>query len=1249
MKKNQAEAFGKVIPKKSLPEDLKMKVKEYIDKLNESSTQQYAFTQFKILLQKYNSLEDVKAILPLLLNYTNKNFTKIGKEYQLVLIAYALNINYIKNPNHNIASKILESIGNYLYINSFNLHKAASIAIIELFDLLCENETKDKALEFILKYFFGIIEKNHNIISKINENGILNGSFIIINELLSYVIYNNSSEKVENNNPEQKNEVIERANRRIENENINKASDLNSLQQILIPAMIELLNIFKKYKYPNPNMLQSICNLIDVISYDEYKNNFLEIIHLLINVLYKNDAQIYLSKIEVCEIFNHLKNKLRNLNIEELPNQSEIIKSIEYATKDRVFKVQVCSNNTLNNILNIEDNNKIIPKLNLLRNLSKIYNGKNTLMNNKEVRKNIYEVGIGKFLRTTEFLNNRDEENLIQIKKDLENKRKKEISKSKEKKNRQSIKSLIKGQKLKKNENNFKVISKYNPYFSEDEISEKKIKNENNNFSENKENENYSNENNIEEENQRIHENEKNISEKVILKNKNNKNNFNQNLIKKSQTKKEKIKDSTLTESPIKKSLTKTKNNSFKGKKTKNKPPSKKDSMINQVNEKENIEENNENKNEEEEKLNENNEEISDEDNEKKLFNKEEKDFNNEENEESDNNNEEYEENEENKVNKDKNNENKNDNEENEESDNNKENKINNEEFEENKNNNEEFDENKNINDENENNNEEYKSDNEENEESENNNKENESINEKSEKNKKEKDNINEENKYNKKENENINEENKYNNKENDNINKEYDNNNEENDNNNEENDNNNEENDNNNEEYDNNNEEYDNNNEEYDNNNKESNNKNESNEIEKNKIKNKQSIKSKQSLKKKQDENNNEININFEFQENEGNEAVFIQNDEDNNNNFKNKKKLKKEENQNENINKKETISKKETIKSNKEKKENNYNKKLRNYQNENTENNSSLKSNELDLNDIQKSKEEEIINSKNNIINNISSENENYLNSNNNSNYSKNKEKKKDEIKINIVQEKITSGEQSFKREDSLINKKIYNNYPNELNFQHSNLSNKYNTNSLYDKLSKGFIKTLNDLSNNLEQEVNNKLDFLNNKINKIKQKLKKIEELKKENLNDTIIEKKNLQNDNSSIWKIILGYLKEENYEKAYFKALNSGDDLIFLRLIFLTGTNHLINIPVNINKKILIRLNQISRCFMIQKQIVNFINESYNLKMINLNFFNENELNDLMQTLYEIGDNENEIGYSARIIYDKIKESIEENNN
>ena len=66
-------------------------------------------------------------------------------------------------------------------------------------------------------------------------------------------------------------------------------------------------------------------------------------------------------------------------------------------------------------------------------------------------------------------------------------------------------------------------------------------------------------------------------------------------------------------------------------------------------------------------------------------------------------------------------------------------------------------------------------------------------------------------------------------------------------------------------------------------------------------------------------------------------------------------------------------------------------------------------------------------------------------------------------------------------------------------------------------------------------------------------------------------------------------------------------------------------------------------------MLQQQIVNFCNEFYKLKMINLNLFNENELNDLMQTLSEIGNNQNEIGNNAIEMYNKIKESFQNINN
>ena len=186
-----------------------------------------------------------------------------------------------------------------------------------------------------------------------------------------------------------------------------------------------------------------------------------------------------------------------------------------------------------------------------------------------------------------------------------------------------------------------------------------------------------------------------------------------------------------------------------------------------------------------------------------------------------------------------------------------------------------------------------------------------------------------------------------------------------------------------------------------------------------------------------------------------------------------------------------------------------------------------------------------------------------------------------------------------------------------------------------------------TLSNLFDDFAQEINDKLSFQNNRINKIKQKVKNNVVLKKQKIDDLTIKKE--IDENSSNWKIILSYLKNENYEKAYLKALNSGDDLIFLRLIFLTKTNVLSNISLKTNKKIILRLNQIYRCFMIQEQIVNFSDELYKLKMFNLNLFNENELNDLMQTLSEIGNNQNEIGNNAIEMYNKIKESFQNINN
>ena len=868
---------------KNQTEDLKIKVKEYLNKLNDTTTQNNAFLQFKNLLQNNTSNEDINIIFPLLLNNDNENASKLGKEYQLILIAYAISIYYIKASDNDMINKILDSINIFMIDNSFNIHKAASVVILEIYD---QSENKEKISEFIFKFFFNSIDKNHNIIDKIKDNGILNGSFIIINDLLNYILYDNS--------------------------------DIDSIQKSLIPLIIELLNVLKKYKYPNQYLLQSISQLIDILPYDEFKNNFIEIIPLLINVLYENDPEIYLSKIEVCSIFSHFKNKLKFLKIEELPNQNEIIKSLEYLSQDKILKVQVACKEALNNILNIkEDNSKIhqkdekrLSKLNLLRNLSKIHKEKDSFMNSKEVRKKIYEIGISKYLKINGFIGSSEEENLIQIKKELDESKK--TDKNKEIKN-DNINKSQKIQNLKienENDDDGNLIENYN---------KKKLK-------------------------RRITLQDKRKSRSLSIKKK--------DPIKKSFSTRE-----TLKKSPFKKNS----NKEFFNKKQKkyiNESQSNSSSLIKEINE--------------------------------------------------------------NEINK--------------------ENSLKFKEEDEIKGNNYNYIENSN----------------------------------------------------------------KYNN----NLNMDEDEENEE---------------------------------------------------------------KNYKSKKKK-------------FNKNESIKSPSRNNNKTNspNRKFKNKKIKQKEiEYEDENI--------------------------LENNPNENIESDTDNDKNEFPKQKKTNNKKEVIKrNSTNKIISNNNIKKDSLLNNNNNNN-------------------------QNFQNDNFPIEK---------------NESIKNNNKNLFESLSKQFNNTLNNLFDDLEQGINDKLSFQNNRINKLKQTIKNNIEFKKQKINDLKIEKE--IDENSSNWKIILSYLKNENYEKAYLKALDSGDDLIFLRLIFSKGTKFLENISLNTNKKIMIRLNQISRCFMIEQQILNFIIEFYNLNMINLNLFNENELNDLMQTLFEIGINDDEIGNSAKLIYNKIKETFQINN-
>ena len=472
-------------------EDLKQKIRDYLDKLNDSSTRDLYFKNFKIFLQSYTEETTINITFNLLLSYTNDAMTLIGKEYQIILIAFALNINYIKNMTYTILNKILKNISDNLEkYNNLEIQKACSVVCIEIFDqILKMGENQETAFSFLIKFFLDLIDKKKAVVSQYKDNGIINGSFVIISDILSYIISLNSSNKIElkNNNEENneinmKNEGIEQINRKIERDEIEKASTLNSLQKILEETLFNLINKFILFKYPNPFLIEAITYLIDIITYEDYKAKIKEIIPPLNKILYNTEAKLYLTKIMICHFYSHLYQKMiQSKNIDEEINQ-DIIKALNFATKDRVAKVQIAAEDTLslyNNIDNKEIHNKRkLSKLNLLRNLSKINKERNNIMSSKKVRKEIYNIGIGKFLRSNDYLNNRDEENILKIKKEINKSRsksKKEKRKIKLTKNKKDIGIMIfqrfdgfnednKSDEM-LNEKNIRVKSTKNNYF----------------------------------------------------------------------------------------------------------------------------------------------------------------------------------------------------------------------------------------------------------------------------------------------------------------------------------------------------------------------------------------------------------------------------------------------------------------------------------------------------------------------------------------------------------------------------------------------------------------------------------------------------------------------------------------------------------------------------------------------------------------------------------------------------------------
>ena len=241
-------------------------------------------------------------------------------------------------------------------------------------------------------------------------------------------------------------------------------------------------------------------------------------------------------------------------------------------------------------------------------------------------------------------------------------------------------------------------------------------------------------------------------------------------------------------------------------------------------------------------------------------------------------------------------------------------------------------------------------------------------------------------------------------------------------------------------------------------------------------------------------------------------------------------------------------------------------------------------------------------------------------------------------------------------------------------------NNKENSDNQKKLLEQLKNNFSDEINNLTNNFNKEIETKLNKLNNRllglsqnIGRIKSNLNLIKHtnelkfrdskviIKEENeeqleksMDISVITEKNVDDKYNTksyniLWETISLYLKNEKFEEAYIKALQGGDDIIFLRLIFSIGTWCLPFISVNTNKLILKHFNSIFRTFSIQNKFLEYLESFYNMNMLNVQHFSVEELNDFMQTLYEMKSYQNEVGIKAKTLYNHILRDFSSNNN
>ena len=301
------------------PIKLRNQFQHYLGKANEKTTKEVSFQKLKEIITNNHSTENLRVYISCLSTYS-RNATIFGMEIFALLYGYISGVykenlmDPIDNPP-NIIKTINRILGHlrqiYLGSNSYMVHKSSSRSICDIYDNCMP---KDNIKSIYMIFFEPLFE----ILSNGTEKSTQEGAAICLMDL----IYHLGENRKKNN--------------------INK--------KILDTIDEKIISLCTKSSSDNPYLFEALYNLISFNKIEKFSNYLKEIYDRFIVILCKTNKNKYnyLMKLNALKILNLIGSKIRNIaDISIGYYQEEILKVIEFNTKDKNTKVQLQAKKTL--------------------------------------------------------------------------------------------------------------------------------------------------------------------------------------------------------------------------------------------------------------------------------------------------------------------------------------------------------------------------------------------------------------------------------------------------------------------------------------------------------------------------------------------------------------------------------------------------------------------------------------------------------------------------------------------------------------------------------------------------------------------------------------------------------------------------------------------------------------------------------------------------------------------------------------